>query len=216
MVLGLGIGAGSASAATSSDAAASDAQDHELHDPADCSAVFGDEGVWMRHASYRAPRLHDFGQRRHGLEIVHSVSTWTAPTSVRLTGLDLVGVEMVETEPLEPGTAAGEELVAIVELKEPLDSMCQPGLYAVSADDALGRDTKVLAVEEYGVLVEKKGRLGLLQWPGARPPAVRMVWQSGYQVVLDDKVKGAATASAAKNNRAAARKKATRRRRNKK
>lgn len=195
-------------------AAAHDGEEEiELLDVSDCDAVFGDENIWGENADYRASRLHTFHQARHGLEIQHSVARWSRPVPLRMTGLDFVGVELVETED-EHDASTAEELVALVELSEPLDSRCKPGVYAVSADDSLGRDARVLAVAEYGVLIEQQGRLALFQKPGEARPPVRMVWRSGYQVVMEEK--GSASAAKSTASKKPKKRKAKRRTRRKK
>ena len=129
---------------------------------------------------------------------------------MKLTGVSLRGVQHPEEE------SAGEARVALVELSEALEDLCTPGIYAVSADHALGRAGRILAVDDRGVLIEKGGELAFLPWKGhPLPDFTRMVWRSSYDVVLDQ-TGGKASASKGKKRSKKKKKKAKKKRPKKK
>ncbi len=150
--------------------------DAQARDAQDCPAIFGTEHAVSENAAWRKQHLHAFAITDKRVEITHSVARWKSPKPLRMTGLELVEVRAEE----------GERPVAVVSLGDSLQSVCEPGLYEVSADDALGQSGQVLVVDERGVLVEQGGKLAFLPWAGHPvPKQLRMVWRSPYNVVME-------------------------------
>lgn len=187
--------------------AEAEVEEVDVLDPAACPAIFGADETHARNHRYRKARLHGLAITDERVEIVHSVGRWQKPTQLRVNGLELIGVEAPDAEPgevVDPG-----ERVALVEVKESEASLCRPGVYALGPDDSLGRRTRILGVNDRGVLLENAGDLAFLAWEGHRlPKQVRMVWRSSYDVVVDES--GGGGSRAASSGDEAARRKAAR------
>jgi hypothetical protein len=154
------------------------ADDHasKARDAQECPAIFGSPHAVQQNAKWRQQHVHEIEITDKRLNITHSVARWSEPAQLRLTGIDLVEVHAVE----------GEAPVAVVAVDESLKSVCEPGLYKVNTDDALGQSGQVLVVDERGVLVEQAGKLAFMPWDGhPAPKQTRMVWRSPYNVVME-------------------------------
>jgi hypothetical protein len=129
-----------------------------------CRALFGDARTRARNAAHRTETIEFIEEDASGVTLAHASDRWEEPWSLQLTGLELVAIE-------------GES--ALFEVKPGLASSvgCSAGTYRVTVDDALSRDTHVLAVLRQAVLVELRGTLRYILLPGAEYPLWLVAWR---------------------------------------
>lgn len=174
----------------------------EVRSAAGCPRLFGEERAHEANEARRTRHLHNVRITAERVEIVHSMGRWGEPRRLRMRGLELMGVELPDPDPVSPPSPG--DRVAVVEVGEALADLCPPGVYALTVDDALGTSGQVLAIDDRGVLVESAGALAFLPWEGhPLPKRVRMIWRSHYDVVMDA---SSAPAAGGKNAKAASHK----------
>jgi hypothetical protein len=139
--------------------------------PDACPAIFGDDTVERRNRTRRRALLRDVTALSNGIvEVTHS-ATWGRPEWIGYDGLEL---ESVEDDACVP--------FAVFEVETGLPGIeCEPGRYAVTVDDGLGRGVRVLAIVEDVVLLDSAGTLGYAASIEHHDDvAWRMVWRSPF------------------------------------
>lgn len=170
----------------------------ELLDPDLCPALFGDAKTRDYNRRVREAKLTWLEPRGKVVEITHTTS-WKRPFY-----LELSGIELVETTVDETG-----EWSAVVDVDDAVPD-CEPGLYPVEPDFALGKQGRIIGVVDGSVLVDFEDRLAYLMTEDAEPPTWQMVWRSGWYFIRRREV----TATRAKTTRSRSRSRARSRSRN--
>lgn len=137
-----------------------------------CPALFGDEDARAQNRASREQHLMSVERQDRFVEIVHGVPEWSAPVVRTAPGLTVLAVEG------EPGARA-----ALVRVDERWQRWCEPGVYRVGRDDALGAGSEVLAVLDEGLLAAHVSGLMLLPVKGTNSTTTfRMIWRSGFGI----------------------------------
>ncbi|MBN2496338.1 MAG: hypothetical protein JXR96_17220 [Deltaproteobacteria bacterium] len=152
---------------------AASAEAGPLHDRTDCQRLFGDQARIERNRAERHAELSSVQEGSFAIQVVHSVD-WSRPASVEFDGLQLV----------ETYLGPGRQPTAVFELSEDLAPPgCQPGLYALRKDDAIGKRCQVLAVLHDLVLLEVEGQLGYVLEDDEPEPIWRLIWRSPWKLI---------------------------------
>lgn len=132
-----------------------------------CPELFGTRKTRARNKLYRKRILHWAVEEPSGITVVHSHQGWEEVTRFKFPGVELLG------------RSETEDGVAVVKISEELaDSVgCPAGSYRMRRDDALGRDSRVLAVFGSAVLIVHQGQLGYLAVPDLPPPRWLVAWK---------------------------------------
>jgi hypothetical protein len=138
-----------------------------------CPVLFGNEEDRDRAGSARDLRVQGIHETRQAVRIVHSVSTWGPVEDTGFSGLTLIDI-----------AGGGDNRLAVVRVEEALASSCAPGTYQVAVDDALGRNARVIAILDEGVLLDRGPSRGI--WSLAHHPVrdLDTVWRSGFTLVM--------------------------------
>lgn len=175
-----------------------------------CELVFGDPSLREGRESVRRSRVLRVRSSGRRVDVLYQDPALREPRVRQLEGIDILAVLEGEVEelPCDPdeelpdGGAPDDvadagardddmssyEPVALVRLDSAFAGACPGDLYAVRADDALGAEGQVLAVEPSGLLVLYRG--DLLWAPRddeARAPRFRMIWRSDFVLIVEDK-----------------------------
>jgi hypothetical protein len=139
---------------------------------ASCPALFGtaEERVEAAHGKQRLYWVHE---ELEGITVAHSSDRWSEPVELELQGLQLLAGGG-ERASVRVSTALGWSLG------------CAAGDYAVARHDRIGVGTRVLAVLQSGVLLERTGRLAFLRAPAAGDPRWLMAWSAPGTVKLPE------------------------------
>jgi hypothetical protein len=138
-----------------------------------CASVFGDASIQEANRARRASRLVDVVENKDGRAVLHAVPSWNDPKSIRLSGIELLGID-------DPGDErpAWQRRVARLRLAS---GDCPSGEYGVGVDASLGQRARVVAVLDDSVLLELDDKLVRL---GAGRDDLRMVWQSAFAITV--------------------------------
>ncbi len=147
-----------------------------LLDASMCSDLFGNNQTHDSNRTARQENLVSIRRYSHATVIVHHTN-WDQPRYVEYPGIDLVDTTMFSNHNTHP--------VAYIEITERLNKIdCTPGIYTINVDDAIGKKTKVLAILEDLVLIERDDELlYLASDPNLEKPHWQMVWASPWKII---------------------------------
>ncbi len=132
----------------------------------DCPQLFGTERLERRNERRRERVLLWAEREASGrVDITHS-GNWLPPRRLEPSALHLVSVS---------------DETAVVRVGRAHADLCEPGLYRIEVDDALGKGNRVLAIVGGVVLVEVGRTLAYMTPPGVKRPPWRMVWASTFR-----------------------------------
>lgn len=136
-----------------------------------CSRLFGAADLVEANRVRRTRSLCWVDQDKRYTTVIHASDTWRPPIRLRLAGI----------RPVQNGQPAGPPRAAMIEVSTALAGRlgCRAGRYEVRVDDAVGRDTRVLAVLRGGLLVERAGVLRYLARGAKRLPRWYTAWGLG-------------------------------------
>jgi hypothetical protein len=131
---------------------------------ADCPAFFGGEQARAINVERRR-QLYWIDEEAGGVTIAHRSEQWDEPVPLSFAGLRL-------------GSAS--QRGATIELSSALAASlgCRAGHYRVAVDDSLGRRTRVLAILDGALLLERRTQLVYMLAPGARSPRWLVAWSA--------------------------------------
>src|SRR5688572_29573496 len=139
----------------------------EVRSARDCDEVFGDELATLENHAARESRLNFIIDSDTDVVVDHSYS-WKIATQAEIGSLELV----------ETSTDGSTAYISFLASHEGID--CDDGVYAISVDDSIGPDGRVLAVLRRALLIEMDGRLCYLVPEGGELPRFRITWSSRF------------------------------------
>lgn len=180
-----------------------------------CEAAFGDPERRERNEGARRARILRVVAAGSRLDVLHQDPRLHPPEARPVEGLHLLTVTDAEVEelacdqPAEDGaldagpegsadddadagivSEASFERVAFVQVSAPFDRYCPAGVYPVRVDDALGAEGQVVTIDPRGLLSLYRGDLLWVPHDEAKEaPPIRMIWRSGFVVIVEDKSK---------------------------
>jgi hypothetical protein len=132
-----------------------------------CPEVFGTPETRSESKLFRKRVLHWVVEEPSGITVVHSHQGWEDVTRFKFPGVELLG------------RSQKGEGVAVVKISEELaDSFgCPAGSYQVRRDDALGGNSRVLAIFRDAVLIVHEGQLGYMATKDHPPITWLVAWK---------------------------------------
>lgn len=132
-----------------------------------CPEIFGTEETRVESKIFRRRVLHWVAEEPSGITVVHSHQGWEDVTRFKFPGVELLG------------RSSRDESAAVVKISEEVsDSFgCPAGSYLVHRDDALGGNSRVLAVFRNAVLIVHEGQLGYLAVKDHPPITWLVAWK---------------------------------------
>jgi hypothetical protein len=133
----------------------------------DCAEVFGDESAVSENRELRERRLNFIIDSGEDVLLDHS-HRWADPKPVEIRSLEVI----------ETSTDASTAWVEFYPSQEQIE--CEDGVYALSVDDSLGPDGRVLAVLRDALLIELDGELWYALPEDGVAPDFRLAWSSRF------------------------------------
>ena len=150
-----------------------------VHESKDCRALFGSQARHAQNKDMRQARLIRVEDVAKSTVVSHAYARWKTPSVLRVKDVDLVEVQPQQGD--KPAQLT-------VRVGESFQDYCEPGLYRVGVDDALGNEGQIIATTKEAALVQEKDALYAWVPEGKKPPTNwRMVWRAGYEISLEQK-----------------------------
>jgi hypothetical protein len=132
-----------------------------------CPEIFGTQETRAEGKLFRKRVLQWVVEEPSGITVVHSHQGWEDVTRFKFPGVELLG------------RSSKDEHAAVVEISGELaDSFgCPAGSYLVRRDDALGGNSRVLAIFHNAVLIVHEGQLGYVAVRDHPPITWLVAWK---------------------------------------
>lgn len=137
----------------------------------DCPALFGDASQRAANRDRRAGAVRAVWRLDGSAAVLHT-RQWRDAEPLRVEGVEVIGRDSSNEEP-RVLLRLGEELASL---------QCEPGLYSIGVDAALGEGAYVLSITPRLVLVQWHGELRYLISREDQLTDVQVIWGSPWRV----------------------------------